>query len=186
MVKELYQKAKSGADECEQLLFYSYNLSSPPPPIYSRAIVTVLIFCFQLTGLVHSSWKQFMSDAWSPAVHVYSVWGGYLQLCLMWERAYQHEGCCRCVYSLNKLNLRQQFIEEQVRIEILERIVFLRVSFIRWAFGYCIYLCYIGVSSMQTFLCTSPRPHYFAYFLFPSFYSFEYPAMNSLWCDPGR
>ena len=89
------------------------------------------------------------------------------------------------VYSLNKLNLRQQFIEEQVRIEILERIVFLRVSFIRWAFGFCIYLCYIGDSSMQTFLCSSPLIHYFAYFLFPSFCPFEYPAMNSLWCHPG-
>ena len=86
------------------------------------------------------------------------------------------------VYSLNKLNLRQRlmFIEEQVRIERLERIVFLRVSFIRWAIGYFIYLCYIGVSSMQTFLCSSPLPHYFAYFLFPSFCPFEYSAMNSL------
>ena len=89
------------------------------------------------------------------------------------------------VYSLNKLKLRRRFIEEQVRIERLERIAFLRVSFIRWAFWYCIYLCYIGVSSMQTFLCSSPLPHYFAYFLFPSFCPFEYPTMNSLWCDPG-
>ena len=86
------------------------------------------------------------------------------------------------VYSLNKLKLRRRFIEEQVRIERLER----RVSFIRWAFGYCVYLCYIGFSSMQKFLCSSPLPHYFAYFLFPSFCPFEYPAMNSLWCDPVR
>ena len=45
------------------------------------------------------------------------------------------------VYSLNKLKLRQRFTWEKVRIERLERIVFLRVSFIRWAFGYCVYLC---------------------------------------------
>ena len=89
------------------------------------------------------------------------------------------------VYSLNKLKLGRRFIEEQVRIERLERIVFIRVSFIRWAFGYCIYLCYIRVSSMQKFLCSSPLPHYFAYFLFPSFCPFEYPTMNNLWCDPG-
>ena len=90
------------------------------------------------------------------------------------------------VYSLNKLKLGRRFIEEQVRIERLERIVFLRVSFIRWAFGYCIYLCYIRVSSMQKFLCSSPLPHYFAHFLFPSFCPFEYPTMNNLWCDPVR
>ena len=39
------------------------------------------------------------------------------------------------VYSLNKLKLRRRFIEEQVRIEGLELIVFLRVSLIRWALG---------------------------------------------------
>ena len=61
----------------------SVNLSPPPPPPPTPNIFTNNFHstdvCFLLTGLVYSSWKQFMSDAWSPAVHVYGVWGGYLQ-----------------------------------------------------------------------------------------------------------